>query len=435
EKKARIQVSIEADKSLQLERRIGFPNGDIGRVTLTYEGLHRYCFTCHHISHDENTCPQLTPAERELKRKQRAESHATNDQSKIPFHDTQGYLPRNSLKRPRSPLYGRHHSPSSTSKNSGLDGEEKRRKYSPSSYSTREARATSHQTRYHSSVSRHENRQSHHGKEVWSRLEIPIRRHEERNGECQHSRNVPHYVASRSRNTPTSRRHPRRNNEVARNKASTNWVPRKTPQGHTERSQATYDSQKTISDNRESLESGEVVPNRGTEAIIEETEAKRTRRLKGKAIVTDSPTSNAKETHPSLMARRSKNLTITEQPLDAPPLLTRREQKYDPPIMEQGDKFMELGAGLDQDLGVQLTELELAEVDNLVLETERLEMEDNMIDIENDDLLGDSPDFDAEKIEAISQLSPANAAITKMATLSQHLPIDKVTGHQRRKRF
>ncbi|KAG2247765.1 hypothetical protein Bca52824_087393 [Brassica carinata] len=67
-----------------------------------------------------------------------------------------------------------------------------------------------------------------------------------------------------------------------------------------------------------------------------------------------------------------------------------------------------------------------AEVDNLVLETERLEMEDNMIDIENDDLLGDSPDFDAEKIEAISQLSPANAAITKMATLSQHLPIDKV---------
>ncbi|WZZ26980.1 hypothetical protein YC2023_010381 [Brassica napus] len=258
------------------------------------------------------------------------------------------------------------------------------------------------------------------------RLDIIAVRHEERNGECQHSRNVPHYVASRSRNTPTSRRHPRRNNEVARNKASTNWVPRKTPQGHTERSQATYDSQKTISDNRESLESGEVVPNRGTEAIIEETEAKRTRRLKGKAIVTDSPTSNAKETHPSLMARRSKNLTITEQPLDAPPLLTRREQKYDPPIMEQGDKFMELGAGLDQDLGVQLTELELAEVDNLVLETERLEMEDNMIDIENDDLLGDSPDFDAEKIEAISQLSPANAAITKMATLSQHLPIDKV---------
>ncbi|CAN7072756.1 unnamed protein product, partial [Brassica oleracea var. botrytis] len=67
-----------------------------------------------------------------------------------------------------------------------------------------------------------------------------------------------------------------------------------------------------------------------------------------------------------------------------------------------------------------------AEVDNLVLETERLEMDENMLDMENDDLLGDSPDFDAEKIEAISQLSPANAAITKMATLSQHLPIDKV---------
>ncbi|KAF2577639.1 hypothetical protein F2Q68_00004641 [Brassica cretica] len=72
--------------------------------------------------------------------------------------------------------------------------------------------------------------------------------------------------------------------------------------------------------------------------------------------------------------------------------------------------------GLEKGIDTPLTELESAEVDNLVLETERLEMEenmldiDNMIDIDNDDLLGDIPDHDAEKIEAISQLSRATAA-------------------------
>ncbi|KAG2293579.1 hypothetical protein Bca52824_040248 [Brassica carinata] len=79
-----------------------------------------------------------------------------------------------------------------------------------------------------------------------------------------------------------------------------------------------------------------------------------------------------------------------------------------------------------------LTDLEIAEVDNLVLETERLEMaentiDENMIDIDNDDLLGDSPDLDAEKIEAISQLSPANAVYKESAAIGQHLALAKAT--------
>lgn len=100
DKKARIQVSIEADKPLQFERRIGFPNGDIGKVTLTSEVLHRHCFTCNLISHDENTCPQLTPEEREYKRKQLLENQANNDQTRLPIHGSQNCNPRNQLKRP-----------------------------------------------------------------------------------------------------------------------------------------------------------------------------------------------------------------------------------------------------------------------------------------------------------------------------------------------
>ncbi|KAH0898972.1 hypothetical protein HID58_048540, partial [Brassica napus] len=84
----------------------------------------------------------------------------------------------------------------------------------------------------------------------------------------------------------------------------------------------------------------------------------------------------------------------------------------------------------------QIAVKELAEVDNLILETERLEMDENMLDIDNDDLLGDSPDLDAEKLEAISQLSPANVVIAidapsthppskEKAVLSHQEPIPK----------
>ena len=59
-KRAKIQVSINVDNPLQFESRVGFPNGDVGRVTLTYDGLHRHCFNCKHISHDENLCALLT---------------------------------------------------------------------------------------------------------------------------------------------------------------------------------------------------------------------------------------------------------------------------------------------------------------------------------------------------------------------------------------
>ena len=67
----------------------------------------------------------------------------------------------------------------------------------------------------------------------------------------------------------------------------------------------------------------------------------------------------------------------------------------------------------------------------MILETERLEMDENMLDIDNDDLLGDSPDLDAEKLEAISQLSPANVVIAIDAP-STHPPSKEkaVLSHQ-----
>ncbi|CAA7045930.1 unnamed protein product [Microthlaspi erraticum] len=72
-KRAKFQISLNADKPLQFERKVGFPNGNIASVTLTYEGLQTYCFTCKLLSHEEASCPELTEEQREEKKRLRLE--------------------------------------------------------------------------------------------------------------------------------------------------------------------------------------------------------------------------------------------------------------------------------------------------------------------------------------------------------------------------
>ena len=167
-----------------------------------------------------------------------------------------------------------------------------------------------------------------------------------------------------------------------------------------------------------------------------EIEEERIHRLKGKAIATDAHCSGDKVTHLKALAQRSTTLTIAEKPSKTTQQNSRQDQRYHLSIMEHSGKPLELEDGLEHDIDVPLTELESAAVDNLVIETERLEMEENMIDFDNDDLLGDIPDHDAEQIEAISQLSPANAVISDAHTqpiphentnakIKHHAPVPK----------
>ncbi|CAH8353488.1 unnamed protein product [Eruca vesicaria subsp. sativa] len=151
-----------------------------------------------------------------------------------------------------------------------------------------------------------------------------------------------------------------------------------------------------------------------------ESEEERIRKIKGKAIATDTPPHDAMNDMPIMLAHRSTKLTISEKATDPPPQLSSRHgQRYVSSSAELRKKPLELVEGLDQDLDKPLSEKENTEVDRLVLETKRLEMDENMIDFENDDLLGDSPDFDAEKIEAIFQLSPANSERSTVASDTQ----------------
>ncbi|XP_013713242.1 uncharacterized protein LOC106416909 [Brassica napus] len=53
----RVGVQINVDEPLQFERKAGYANGDVVTVILKYEELHRLCFTCKRISHEEGTCP------------------------------------------------------------------------------------------------------------------------------------------------------------------------------------------------------------------------------------------------------------------------------------------------------------------------------------------------------------------------------------------
>ncbi|CAN7027497.1 unnamed protein product [Brassica oleracea var. botrytis] len=199
-----------------------------------------------------------------------------------------------------------------------------------------------------------------------------------------------------------------------------------------ERSRATFDSQKTITNNRVSLELGEFFETHRSDFDAAMAEEERIRRLKGKAIATGPPSPTHKT--PQTLNRVNQGIILTSpvKPTDA-----SQVQRYDQPLLEQEDAILELEEGLDQALDVPLTELESTEVDNLVLETERLEMaekmmaenniDENMIDLDNDDLLGDellgeTPDLvDAEKIEAISQLSPANAVSKKAASTNKEM--------------
>ncbi|KAH0879087.1 LOW QUALITY PROTEIN: hypothetical protein HID58_066481, partial [Brassica napus] len=54
--------------SLEGRMKAGYANGDVINVTLNYEEIHRYCYTCKRISHEDGTCPELSPEQREVNR-------------------------------------------------------------------------------------------------------------------------------------------------------------------------------------------------------------------------------------------------------------------------------------------------------------------------------------------------------------------------------
>ena len=91
----RVRVSINGDLPLKFECKVGFDNGDVVKVTIKYEDLHRYCFTCKRISHEEGTCPGLTEKQRDVNRlirleEKEREERATREVFSIPHRNNAG---------------------------------------------------------------------------------------------------------------------------------------------------------------------------------------------------------------------------------------------------------------------------------------------------------------------------------------------------------
>ncbi|KAG2311543.1 hypothetical protein Bca52824_023100 [Brassica carinata] len=64
---AKVQVEINIDLPLKFALRAQLPSGEIVPVKLVYSNLHRLCRHCRLVSHDIESCPQLSEAERKEK--------------------------------------------------------------------------------------------------------------------------------------------------------------------------------------------------------------------------------------------------------------------------------------------------------------------------------------------------------------------------------
>lgn len=63
-KSAKFQVEINVDLPLKFALRARLPSGETVPVKLEYVNLHRWCLHCRHISHEADSCPELSENQR-----------------------------------------------------------------------------------------------------------------------------------------------------------------------------------------------------------------------------------------------------------------------------------------------------------------------------------------------------------------------------------
>ena len=80
EKAVKFELELDSERPLKFKLRAQLPSGEIVPVTLEYSNLHRWCHHCRLISHEIDTCPQLTDKQREQLAK---EKDLSRDQ--VPF--------------------------------------------------------------------------------------------------------------------------------------------------------------------------------------------------------------------------------------------------------------------------------------------------------------------------------------------------------------
>ncbi|CAA7027575.1 unnamed protein product [Microthlaspi erraticum] len=307
--RAKFQVSINADAPLQFERKVGYPNGDTGMVSLEYVGLHRYCFTCKLLSHEEGTCPQLTEKQKDLNRARRLEENlaATEPRSMRPPVMERILVPEKSENRYRMGEYKRpqgnrsdYHSRDSRPRGTFERGISPNR--NDFSYRDRDLR-------YHLKDSR-----DSRGKEVWKRLERPGR---------------SGTATSKGRFLPYQRpRAEYRDHGRTRYEPRPEWRPRysrdsevdnhfdtptsRAPPMNRGRHGTISDSQHTVTERHDSPHE---YTGTGKGLLIvqsKKSEEERIRNLKGKAHVTEESAFQEKQRKEAMLGRKLGTLTIRD---------------------------------------------------------------------------------------------------------------------------
>lgn len=353
-KNARIQVSVDADQPLQFERRFGFPNGDIGKVYLSYEGLDRYCYDCNRISHDIYSCEEIPIEEREQRIKEYRDRNAA--QQGLIGHPTN---PRNygeNNKRPRSPTAETYHRSPNNADFPGNSRGEKRTKASETYWTSRSLRDND-KARKGSDVRRDEKQerytqiQSHQKEDVWSRLDNHSRKRaefvsrKEQRTQGRQQRDDAYYPRNRKVQTsqksqqvwrPRSQTIEEKSNDLSRTATNSKLVRNLSPEK--------ADSQQTISGayperNRNGGQGNGVLV-----VHQNETDEERMRRLKGKVHKTaESP----EKTLPSAVLLRDRGTVVIREGEPRTPIASSRyvsshhrpESRKDGPSLDL-DKLM-----------------------------------------------------------------------------------------------
>lgn len=153
------------------------------------------------------------------------------------------------------------------------------------------------------------------------------------------------------------------------------------------------------------------------------------RRLKGKGLASESPTSKEKERRewntitngaplavrePSYHLQSSVVRYVAPSPLKSLPKAIKAKNQADMEIDKVNEKVLD---------AMILTEDDLEDLEKSVKEFENLEMDEEIL--ENDDLLDDESGQDAVQIEALSQLSPAHAENQMEPQQDRHQPQKK----------
>ncbi|KAF8117945.1 hypothetical protein N665_0008s0275 [Sinapis alba] len=355
------KMAIDANNA-HFQRRVGFPNGDIGKVTFSYEGLDRYCFGCKRISHDIYACTEISQGEKEqlIKEYRELNSAASSTQQCLLGPPGNRRSNNGNNKRPRSPTSDMYRGSRNQSQILGISRGEKRNKASENYWTSRSSRDNGKPVK-ESDWSRDE-KYDHHQElkqkdNVWSRLDKQTTRKKTGDYNSRHDlRNQAQGSQGRLRGMtrmcrvtvwcPKSQLNGEKSNNHSRTVTNSNR-PGKSPSEK-------KDSQQTIS--------GVIPVHIGLNG-----QDKRMRLLKGKA-----------------------HMTAESQEKHIPHALWLK----------------------DRGTNMEMTREEENEVDKLVDEFGDVVMDDNMV--QNDNLIVDEPGYNAEIIDSISQLSPENAEFLNM---------------------